>query len=196
MSSLKIPRCSRSLPASSADLVPIKPRSLPKKSFAIQLGSLAKSFENMRQSRRMKNLFNHCNGGIQGRIPCLTPVSLTPIKFLLVIGLLAAGLQSSRADVLQSPRGMELFGEATPMVIVPPGQKVRLMWDFPVNRETPDLVFKVYHSVALRPSFRNWNLLTNVPGTFRSVDLPATQGTEFFVMTASNYLGESSFATR
>src|SRR5436190_770622 len=103
----------------------------------------------MRDSGRMKTLLIYRNGGIRQRIPFVTTV-----KFLLAIGLLAVGLQSSRADLLQSPRGEELFGQATPMVILPPGQKVRLVWDYPVNRETPDLIFKVYHTSSFRPSFK------------------------------------------
>ena len=87
-----------------------------------------------------------------------------------------------------------MFGQATPMVILPPGQKVRLVWDYPVQRETPDLVFKVYHTGAVE--LHHFLLLTNVPGNLRSVDLPVNKRMEFFVLTASNYLGESPFATR
>jgi hypothetical protein len=41
---------------------------------------------------------------------------------------------------------------------------------------------------------RYWPLLTNVPGTARSVTVPMDQPREFFTLTASNYLGESRFA--
>src|SRR5262245_54670625 len=111
----------------------------------------------MRDSDRMKSLSNYCNGGVHTRIPFLTS-----FKFLLAVGLLLVGLQSSRAaraDTLQSPRGADLFSQATPMVLLPPGKKLRLVWDYPVQRETPDLVFKVYHSTRLGPSFHDWALL-------------------------------------
>ena len=120
-----------------------------------------------------------------------------PIKFLVAIGLmLFAGLQKSRAQGVQSPRGADVFGQSTISVILPPAKKVRVSWSFPVNRETPDLIFKLYHSNTLLRPLRNWNLLTNIPGTLRNVDLPAVKAAEFFVMTASNYLGESGFSMR
>jgi hypothetical protein len=139
----------------------------------------------------MKTLAIQPNGGVPARIPCITP-----LKLLLAVGFLCFGLQSSRADAFLSPRATELFGQMTPMVVLPPGQKIRLVWDFPVSKETPDLIFKVYHSRRIGPSFESWLVLTNVPGNLRSVDLPAIKTLEFFVLTASNYLGESSFATR
>lgn len=83
-----------------------------------------------------------------------------------------------------------------PVIPVPPKKTVTIGWSYPVHMETPDLVFKVYHSTDLRLPLREWVLLTNVPGNCRSTIVNANQPQEFFLMTASNYLGESNFATR
>lgn len=126
----------------------------------------------------------------------------TRSNFVLQIGLIAIGLalaelQSSAALAIESPRGAETFdGTSSPTDAVTPPVKVILSWTFPTNLETPDLIFKVYHSTNLDLQLRQWSLLTNVPGAFRSVELLASSVEDFYVLTASNYLGESGFATR
>jgi hypothetical protein len=82
----------------------------------------------------------------------------------------------------------------TAVIVLPTSKKVRLTWNFPAFRQTPDLIFKVYHSTNLSASLRLWVLLTNIPGTLRMVDLPAVNTQEFFMLTASNYLGESGYS--
>jgi len=116
-------------------------------------------------------------------------------KILLAIAVCALGLHDSRAtQVFQSPRGAEIFGGA-PAAVQPPVKTVRILWTYAVAMQTPDLVFKLYHSTNLAVAVKKWPLLTNVPGTLRSVTVPVNQRQEFFILTASNYLGESKFAT-
>lgn len=73
---------------------------------------------------------------------------------------------------------------------------VRLSWTFPTNRETPDMIFKVYHSFNLGVPVSQWGVLTNIPGSLRSLSLTAFYPAEWFTLTASNYLGESGYATK
>jgi hypothetical protein len=40
----------------------------------------------------------------------------------------------------------------------------------------------------------DWAVMTNVPGNLRSAVIVAEQSQEFFMLTASNFLGESKFA--
>ncbi|HEY9510756.1 MAG TPA: hypothetical protein VIV82_12925, partial [Verrucomicrobiae bacterium] len=76
----------------------------------------------------------------------------------------------------------------------PPTKTITIGWSYPVNFETPDLVFKVYSSTNLNLPLNDWSLMTNIPGSCRSAILAADKPQEFFLMTASNYLGESDFA--
>ena len=118
------------------------------------------------------------------------------VKLLISVGVAGFGFGSAQA-ALMSPRGAALFSsEPTALAVsVPAPKTVRLEWDFPVSLETPDLIFKVYHSVNLNLSLPQWASLTNVPGNLRSVEVPASLPMEFFGLTASNYLGESTWAT-
>lgn len=115
------------------------------------------------------------------------------IRFALLLGTLTVAFQSAHADQFQSPKGAEVFGPQ--MIIVPPPKKtITIGWSYPVNFETPDLVFKVYSSTNLNTPLDDWSLMTNVPGSCRSAILAADRPQEFFLMTASNYLGESDYA--
>ena len=137
----------------------------------------------------MKNLMRGNNGAW----------NLFSMRNKILLGTVAVflgGFFTSQAKPLQSPRGAEVFGPH-PSIVGPPTKKtVRIVWTYAVSRETPDLVFKLYHSTNLATAYRKWPLLTNIPGTSRSVTVPITQAREFFILTASNYLGESSYATR
>ena len=117
---------------------------------------------------------------------------------LLIAGGIAAFASGSVKAALLSPRGADLFSrEPTALAVTVTASKtVRLEWDFPVSLETPDLIFKVYHSATLDRPRPLWGLVTNVPGTLRSIELTADRPVEFFGLTASNYLGESRWATR
>src|SRR5262245_38834326 len=103
------------------------------------------------------------------------------IKILGAIVVFALGLCSSRAGVLESPRGTEVFRGKRPKQLQ--ARTIRILWSYAVSRQTPDLVFKVYHSTDLGVAMENWPLLTNVPGSVRSVTLPASQPREFFILT-------------
>lgn len=114
-------------------------------------------------------------------------------KMAGAIAVFALALCSTQAGVLRSPRGSEVFNPR-PAIPQPSSKTIRILWNYAVASQTPDLVFKVYHSYDARVALRNWALLTNVPGTARSVTVPMNQPQEFFTLTASNYLGESRFA--
>jgi hypothetical protein len=119
----------------------------------------------------------------------------TRAKCLLALAAVLSGLSSVQAaGNVQSPRGGETFG--TLAVPAPSGKTVQLSWQFPAARQTPDLVFKVYQSTSLGLPLRLWSVLTNLPGTTRSVDIAADNAQAFFVVTASNFLGESGYATK
>jgi hypothetical protein len=114
---------------------------------------------------------------------------LAPVKVLLLLILLTTGIQSSQAAVaIYSPRGAEVFG--IPPALIAPTKRIQLQWNFPLNRQTPDMVFKVYHSTTLAKPVKQWALLTNIPAIYRSVYLPADKPQEFFTVTVSNFLGE------
>jgi len=76
----------------------------------------------------------------------------------------------------------------------PPSGRVNLVWDYPTNELSPDLVFRLFHSTNITVPMTNWVVLTNVPGTSTSVSVVITPGIHFFVMTASNFWGESDFS--
>lgn len=107
------------------------------------------------------------------------------------------------------PRNMIVMPPLPPMTVtrteahasaVVPGPvtptPVRLSWTFPTNRETPDMIFKVYHSFNLGVPVSQWGVLTNIPGSLRSLSLTAFYPAEWFTLTASNYFGESGYATK
>ncbi len=76
----------------------------------------------------------------------------------------------------------------------PPGilrTNVTLAWDYPVTELSTNLVFKIYSATnVIQPVV----LLTNVSGTNTQVTLPLDAQQRYFVVTASNYWGESSFS--
>lgn len=113
---------------------------------------------------------------------------------LAAVALFAMWIQSADAAV-QSPKGSEVFGTQE-VISAPPSKTVTIGWTYPVQLETPDLVFKVYQSTNLGLPIREWALLTNIPGSSRTAILGADHPQQFFLMTASNSLGESDFATR
>lgn len=80
---------------------------------------------------------------------------------------------------------------------------VVLMWDYPTNAVTvigtntwnsdPD-VFVIYSSTNATAPLITWPKLTTVDGSARSLTLPVTSFERYFTITASNYIGESSFS--
>ena len=104
-------------------------------------------------------------------------------KYVLALGILLLGVQT-KALALQSPRGRELLGNNRTMAPIAMGAPavtvVHIIWNFPVNLETPDLIFKLYHSTNLTVPLRQWPLLTNIPGHVRDVPVSVGQAQEFF----------------
>jgi hypothetical protein len=114
-----------------------------------------------------------------------------PAKVLFTLMLLITGIPSSRcsaAVAIYSPRGAEVFGGLQTLIV--PVKLVQIQWNFPLNRQTPDMVFKVYSSTTLSQPRKQWSLLTNVPAIYRSLYVPADKPQEFFFVTVSNFLGE------
>lgn len=102
--------------------------------------------------------------------------------------------------ILKSPKHTEQARTAgkvmTRAVALPLAPHVLISWLFPVEQQTPDLVFRLRHSFNVRTPLTAWLMLTNMGGTLRSVRWPAAAPCEFFTLTASNYLGESGYATK
>ena len=69
---------------------------------------------------------------------------------------------------------------------------IKLLWNYNDFEVTDDMIFKIYYTSDLCVPVLQWDIIT-VPGGFRSIVLPTEVGSRFFVMTASNYLGESDF---
>ena len=122
----------------------------------------------------------------------------TLTRSLAVLGILVAGLQFSQARPLYSPRAAETFGtlSAAPAAGTPIVKTIRISWSFPIEAQSPDLIFKLYHSTSLAVPVDQWPVLTNIPGTVRSAVIVADKVCEFFALTASNYLGESDFSAK
>lgn len=80
-------------------------------------------------------------------------------------------------------------------IVNPPMPRtITLSWSYPVECETPDLVFNLYHAFTLSDAPTRWPLLRVIPGSERSVTMNADKPMEFFALTASNQFGESGFA--
>jgi len=76
----------------------------------------------------------------------------------------------------------------------PPGvmrTNVNLAWDYPTNELSTNLTFKLYSATNIASPVATWPLLTTVVGTNLSVTLPIDAQQRYFVMTASNWWGES-----
>lgn len=66
-------------------------------------------------------------------------------------------------------------------------------WNY--SGATNGLVFKLRGTNRLDVPKALWPVLTNVPGNLRSVRRLCNQPVQFYTLTASNYLGESPYAT-
>lgn len=79
----------------------------------------------------------------------------------------------------------------------PPGvlrTNVPLTWTYPTNLLSTNLIFKVYSSTNVSVPVTNWPLTATVIGTNTNVVLPINAQQRFFVLTASNWWGESDFS--
>jgi len=80
------------------------------------------------------------------------------------------------------------------VLAAPPSGRIELTWDYPTNELSADLSFRVYSTTNISLALTNWPCLTNFPGTQTSGIIQITPGQQYFVMTASNFWGESSFS--
>lgn len=83
---------------------------------------------------------------------------------------------------------------SAPAAAAMPSGNVVLSWNYPTNELATNLVFKIYGTNLLNSSFSNWPVLTNATGTNLSIPIRIVPGPFFFVMTASNFWGESDFS--
>jgi hypothetical protein len=112
------------------------------------------------------------------------------MKIVLTLITVTAAGHCFGSVTIHSPRGAEVFGSSTPLV--PAVKTIRIQWTFPVSLQTADLIFKIYNSPSLSVPTSQWNLLTSLPGYVRSVEFPADKPQEYFFVTRSNFLGETS----
>ncbi len=68
-------------------------------------------------------------------------------------------------------------------------QVITLAWDYPAA-ET-NVVFKLYWSGTLAVPWNQWKVMTNLPGTVREISIAVQPREMFFVITSSNFWGES-----
>lgn len=79
----------------------------------------------------------------------------------------------------------------------PPGvlrTNVTLTCDYPANQLSTNLTFKVYSHTNLAVAATSWPLVATFKGTNTTVTLPIDATQRYYVMTASNWWGESSFS--
>ncbi|OHD27380.1 MAG: hypothetical protein A2Y38_01870 [Spirochaetes bacterium GWB1_59_5] len=84
-----------------------------------------------------------------------------------------------------------------PVDAAPPGvlrTNVTLQCDYPAGELGTNLVFKIYSSTNLSVAVTNWPLLKTVVATSTHITLPIDATQRFYVMTASNWWGETSFS--
>lgn len=76
----------------------------------------------------------------------------------------------------------------------PPSGRVRLAWDYEPTELSTNLTFVLRHSTSIATPLTNWLVLTNVVGTNLTIEVQITPGQHYFVLTASNFWGESDFS--
>lgn len=78
-----------------------------------------------------------------------------------------------------------------------PGQlrtTVVLFWDYPANELSTNLTFKIYSTTNAALAVSSWPVLTNKVGTNTTITLPIDAVQRYYVVTASNWWGESDFS--
>ena len=80
-----------------------------------------------------------------------------------------------------------------------PGQmrtNITLSFDFPANLLSTNVLFKFYSSTSIAQPVNQWPLYGTAVGTNTTFTFPidAAAGQRYFVMTASNWWGETSFS--
>lgn len=77
----------------------------------------------------------------------------------------------------------------------PPNGHVNLVWGYDTNMLSTNLIFYVYGTTNFSVPVEQWPVVTNVVGTNLSVAMDITPGKNYFVMTASNFWGESGISS-
>lgn len=90
-----------------------------------------------------------------------------------------------RAAAILFVIGSCLLGHA----LIPPQVWVTIIWEYTNTTATADCFYIYYTTNMLQPL--PWTVLTNAPGTNRSVTVLIKPDTYFFYGTASNMWGES-----
>lgn len=80
-------------------------------------------------------------------------------------------------------------------VVAPPNGDITLEWNYPTNLLCTNLWFNIYGTTNLDLPVEQWPFITNVVGTNLFANLSVVPGANFFVMTASNFWGESSITS-
>ncbi len=83
-----------------------------------------------------------------------------------------------------------LIGGSNP---APAKRDITLAWDYH-EADEPGLAFNLYHSGDPTAPMDTWQLITNVPGSARSLTISLAPGTHVFALTASNTQAESDFS--
>ena len=81
------------------------------------------------------------------------------------------------------------------LVVTPPNGHCRLAWSYDTNELSTNLTFNFYETTNVALPMSQWPMLTNVAGTNLTVDIDIVPGAHFFVMTASNFWGESDVSS-
>jgi hypothetical protein len=71
---------------------------------------------------------------------------------------------------------------------------VTLTWLTNVNTPSPDFIYKLYSTTNLSVSLTNWPIYATFSGTNTGITLPIDSNQRWFVLTASNWWGETFFS--
>jgi hypothetical protein len=71
---------------------------------------------------------------------------------------------------------------------------VTLAWSYPSNELSTNMVFKLYSTTNTALPMTSWPLVKMIPGPNLTTTFPMQAELRFFVMTASNFWGESTFS--
>jgi hypothetical protein len=87
------------------------------------------------------------------------------------------------------------FLAVTPL-FAPPGvlrTNITLAW-IPANTPSTNFIYKIYSSTNILQPPTNWSVYATASGSVSNITLPIDANQRWFVMTASNWWGESSFS--
>lgn len=82
------------------------------------------------------------------------------------------------------------------LVVAPPTGRVQLSWPYDTNLLSTNLFFHVYETTNVTIPLIQWNTLTNMIGVTTSVVLEVVPGEHYFVVSSSNFWGETSITSQ